>query len=69
MTDVRDDDFEDFEDYERDDELQGDCFHCGGEGWVECDDPIQCTAWHTKDGCERCHSCNGSGLAKDMTIW
>lgn len=61
-----------------DEEGSGDCYWCGGEGWDECDDPIQCTREHQiirgDDGeylfqiC-RCGSCNGSGSAKDMTIW
>jgi hypothetical protein len=44
------------------------CFHCSGEGWVECWDPIQCCCPHVGALCQ-CGSCNGSGLAKDMTIW
>lgn len=51
-----------------DDAYEADCFHCDGEGWVECDDPIQCTREHYNDLC-RCSSCGGSGRAKDMTIW
>lgn len=56
----------------------GDCFWCSGEGWDECDDPIECTKEHhvvkNPDGSYagqlcRCSSCGGSGLAKDMTIW
>lgn len=27
-------------------EESGDCYWCGGEGWEECDDPIQCTDEH-----------------------
>jgi hypothetical protein len=64
-------------DFDYDDEDGGDCFHCGGDGWVECNDPIECTRAHrtyTGGGgyfgqlC-RCSSCGGSGAAKDMTIW
>lgn len=44
------------------------CYWCGGDGWDECDDPIQCTNEHQYGLC-RCSSCGGSGLAKDMTIW
>lgn len=54
--------------YAYDPELH-DCFHCGGDGWRECDDPIQCTYEHNKWGECRCPSCGGSGAAKDMTIW
>ncbi len=50
------------------DPTEADCFHCGGDGWVECDDPIQCTRAHSGD-LHPCASCGGSGLAKDMTIW
>ena len=60
---------------EMDDDELGDereCFWCGGDGYGECDDPIQCTRRHLggsyDDGCP-CASCGGSGLAKDMTIW
>jgi hypothetical protein len=52
-----------------DDENGGECHFCGGEGYEECDDPIQCTKRHTADGLCPCASCGGSGLAKDMTIW
>lgn len=47
----------------------GECYWCGGEGWDECRDPIQCTKQHSRDGYCRCSSCGGSGLAKDQTIW
>lgn len=45
----------------------GDCFHCGGDGYVDGyeDDPL----WFEPGEMERCASCNGSGLRKDMTIW
>jgi hypothetical protein len=50
-----------------------DCTWCGGEGYVECDDPIQCTRPHLDNDrwngeCE-CSACHGSGLAKDQTSW
>lgn len=45
------------------------CYWCGGEGWVQCEDPLQCTRPHTGYGECPCASCGGSGLAKDMTIW
>lgn len=51
------------------------CYWCGGEGWTECNDPIECTQPHRNyrlSGLYRecpCGSCGGTGLAKDMTIW
>jgi hypothetical protein len=54
------------------------CTICGGEGYVECDDWIQCTSRHltyrhpdTGESVleERCHACGGTGAAKDQTIW
>lgn len=57
---------EDFYDYDDDDP---DCTLCGGDGYQECHDPIQCCARHTPDGLCRCAACGGSGLAKDQTIW
>lgn len=57
-------------DFDADDALEEhDCYFCGGEGWTECDDPIQCTQEHDELGQCPCKSCGGSGLAKDMTIW
>lgn len=52
-----------------DDMESGDCYWCGGDGWEECDDPIQCLDYHNQWGEHRCGSCGGSGRAKDMTIW
>jgi len=58
---------------EYDDNDDGDhdrrCFHCHGDGWVECDDRIQCTHPHNRFGECPCSSCGGSGNARDMTIW
>jgi hypothetical protein len=51
------------------DNPSGKCHWCGGEGWEECHDPIQCTSHHNRWGQCICASCGGSGLAKDMTIW
>lgn len=45
-----------------------DCSFCGGDGYEECDDRIQCTERHINGMC-RCVACNGSGRAKDQTIW
>ena len=63
------DDDSDYDDDEYEEVEGRDCFHCGGDGWVECDAPIECTSPHNEFGECRCSSCNGSGLAKDMTIW
>lgn len=63
---------EPFEDDEDDDEFPDEprrCYWCAGDGWVECDDPIQCTSPHNRFGECPCSSCGGSGKAKDMTIW
>lgn len=59
------DDVYDRDDWDEDDD--GDCFHCGGEGYVDGyeDDPL----WFSPGEMERCSSCGGSGRAKDMTIW
>lgn len=46
-----------------------DCHWCGGEGFSECDIPLECTKRHNQwDECP-CASCGGTGCAKDMTIW
>jgi hypothetical protein len=63
LMEVEDDDWDDDEDEELD------CFHCGGEGYVDCPNPMECTRRHTPDGACPCGSCGGSGLAEDMTIW
>jgi hypothetical protein len=44
------------------------CTICGGEGWTECDDPIQCMAEHRGDLCP-CLGCGGSGLGSDQRVW
>jgi hypothetical protein len=60
-----------YEAIERDDwddgESDGECFYCGGEGWIDGyeDDPL----WYAPGEMDRCSSCGGSGAAKDMTIW
>lgn len=54
---------------DEDDENGGRCYWCDGDGWQECDDPIQCTDQHNERGECPCSSCGGTGLAKDMTIW
>lgn len=57
----------DYGDYYDDDEGDGDCWHCGGDGCIDGyeDDPL----WFEPGEMERCSSCYGSGRAKDMTIW
>jgi hypothetical protein len=66
VRDPQDDDLYDF-DYDRDETYENDCWHCGGDGFIDGyeDDPL----WYAPGELERCASCNGSGLAKDMTIW
>lgn len=47
-----------------------DCTICAGEGWTDCDDPIQCMApEHTAMGLCPCLACGGSGLGIDQTVW
>lgn len=55
----------DYDDDNFDDD--GDCGFCGGDGWLDGyeDDPL----WFEPGEMARCASCNGSGRAKDMTIW
>lgn len=46
-----------------------DCSVCGGNGEMECDDPIQCF----DPGCDGewgpCFACGGSGRAEDQRVW
>jgi hypothetical protein len=73
-TDLYDDDWADHCGCDMDDcpECDSGCTFCGGEGWTECDDPIQCMGRHIGNDwdslCE-CKACGGSGLAKDQTVW
>jgi hypothetical protein len=73
--DVDNDDYPPFEDddeYERD----GDCTRCGGERFVECPNPLECTRRHLggdrfgwgREVCP-CGACGGTGKAKDQTVW
>lgn len=57
----------DYDRYDDDGDDGGECFWCGGDGYVDGyeEDPIFFAPGET----QRCVSCNGSGLAKDMTIW
>ena len=42
------------------------CTWCGGDGWMENDDPL----WHGFDKDEiPCSACNGTGLRKHQTIF
>jgi hypothetical protein len=45
-----------------------DCSRCGGDAYVECDDPIQCCARHV-DGMCPCGACGGTGLRKNQVIF
>lgn len=69
MTIPRPEPFEDDEDDEGCPTDERWCYRCHGEGWQECHDPIQCTRPHNDFGECPCHSCGGSGDAKDMTVW
>ena len=58
-------------DYPDDDEWdpdEDDCTWCGGDGYTECDDPIQCCARHVNGLCP-CIPCNGSGQRSQQWIW
>lgn len=57
---------ENFDAFYNDDD-DGDCAFCGGDGWIDGydDDPL----WFLPGETTRCASCNGSGRAKDQTIW
>lgn len=46
-----------------------DCSWCGGEGEVHCDDGFDCWQPDCSCGMHRCPACNGSGRAKDQTLW
>ena len=52
----------------RAEDVEGACTHCGGDAYVECDDPIQCCARHVSGFCP-CVACNGTGEAKHQWIW
>jgi len=52
-------------DDEPDNDDDGACYWCAGEGYDETDDPM----WDGFGAIVRCKSCGGSGRARDMTIW
>lgn len=72
MSTVSSFDPDDYEDYPPENE-DADCTICGGDGWQECTDPIQCMAPNhigiPEDPLCPCIGCRGSGLARDQTIW
>lgn len=57
------------------DEFDGEpeCTHCGGDGWDECADPLQCCASkHYSNEWEQycpCRACNGTGLRSQQWIF
>lgn len=63
QIETEEDDWRDDDNFDDD----GDCGFCGGDGWIDGydDDPL----WFAPGEMARCASCNGSGRAKDMTIW
>lgn len=56
----------DEEDEWHDDPEDADCSSCGGEGFEECDDPIQCLSPSCDGEYHRCQNCGGSGRSKDQ---
>lgn len=43
------------------------CTWCGGEGWAECDDPIQCCDPQCDGVMCPCKACDGRGY--DQWVW
>ena len=43
------------------------CSWCGGDGWGECDDPIQCCDPRCDGELCPCSACDGRGY--DQTVW
>ena len=52
-----------------DDDDNPSCTVCGGEVWVECDDPIQCTYARCDGEFHPDPCCQGTGLAEHQVIW
>lgn len=50
-----------------DDDNDNRCSWCGGEGFSECDDPLQCSDPACSGGACRCTACDGRGF--DQRIW
>lgn len=44
--------------------IDNECWKCGGDGFEIGTDPF----WDEGET-KPCHSCRGTGLAKDMTVW
>jgi hypothetical protein len=44
------------------------CTMCGGEGWGDCDDPLQCCSEHKYDWCP-CGACGGTGLRSMQRVF
>jgi hypothetical protein len=68
QDELRAEDFDDHDpEYYDDDDSDGECWHCEGDGFVDGyeEDPI----FFAPGEFERCASCGGTGRAKDMTIW
>lgn len=52
------------------DDGEGDvCSHCGGDAWVECDDPIQCTYAGCDGETHPDPACLGTGLGSRQWMW
>jgi hypothetical protein len=45
------------------------CSWCGGDGFDECYDPIQCCDPECDGEIGPCRACNGSGMSKDQVVW
>lgn len=45
------------------------CTGCNGEGWVECDDPIQCCDPRCDGEFHPDPACGGTGLARHQVLW
>jgi hypothetical protein len=58
-----------FGDYDADYDLdEQDCSWCSGDGYAECDDPLQCCARHVNGMCP-CGACGGTGLRKNQVVF
>jgi hypothetical protein len=50
-------------------EGDGACTHCGGDIWVECDDPIQCTYPSCDGELHMDPACNFTGKASEQWLF